>query len=331
MDWAKIVSEFKDGVSIVKLSEKYDLPYGRINNYLIKNGFKKTKRNKLTSEQINRVIQLIKNNVSMNKIVQETKMDKSTIRQIAFENNLTITRAKQERSMKNGYFVDNYFETIDTEEKAYFLGLIYTDGNVREHNGGYYLNLELLREDKYILEKLADELKCENKIYDRNRNTQFGENITSSFTSCNSQKLFEDLAIFNIIPNKSHTTKCFNNIDEKIPRHLIRHFLRGLVDGDGTISKRYTTTQNTIAVYQNEIEFCNEFDRLLKKSLNDNTLFDNIVVNKNSGVYNLRYRRIYDVQKICNHLYHGSTIYLNRKYELAKLYFENYKQKESAA
>ena len=120
MDWAKIVSEFKDGVSIVKLSEKYDLPYGRINNYLIKNGFKKTKRNKLTSEQINRVIQLIKNNVLMNKIVQETKMDKSTIRQIAFENNLTITRAKQERSMKNGYFVDNYFETIDTEEKAYF-------------------------------------------------------------------------------------------------------------------------------------------------------------------------------------------------------------------
>lgn len=200
--------------------------------------------------------------------------------------------------------------------------MIYSDGNVREHNGGYYLSIELKREDKYILEKLAAELKCENKIYDRDRKTNFGESHMSNFTSCNSKKIFDDLARFNIVPDKSHTTTSFINIEELIPNSLIKHFLRGLIDGDGTISKRYTTRQNAIAIYQNEINFCYEFDRLLKKSMNDYDLYENIIVNKNTGVYNLRYRRIDDIKKICDFLYNGSSIYLKRKYQLAELYFK---------
>ena len=238
---------------------------------------------------------------------------------------------KIQRDLKNQNFVDNYFENIDTEEKAYFLGLIYSDGNVREHNGGYFLNLELKREDRYILEKLASEFKCGNKIYDRNRKTNFGESCTSSFTTCNSKKMFDDLSKFNIVPNKSHTTESFcDNIEELIPFHLIKHFLRGLIDGDGTISKRYTTNQNAISIYQNEIQFCYDFNRLLKIAIDDENLHENIIINKVSGVYNLRYRRINDVCKICNFLYKDATIYLKRKYNLAKLYFENNQENQQS-
>lgn len=274
---------------------------------------------------------MINSGHSLIEIAEKLHTDKNTIKNISIENKLKITRGKIQRDLKNQNFVDNYFENIDTEEKAYFLGLIYSDGNVREHNGGYFLNLELKREDRYILEKLASEFKCGNKIYDRNRKTNFGESCTSSFTTCNSKKMFDDLSKFNIVPNKSHTTESFcDNIEELIPFHLIKHFLRGLIDGDGTISKRYTTNQNAISIYQNEIQFCYDFNRLLKIAIDDENLHENIVINKVSGVYNLRYRRINDVCKICNFLYKDATIYLKRKYNLAKLYFENNQENQQS-
>src|SRR5699024_11475414 len=127
------------------------------------------------------------------------------------------------------YFRDDYFSVIDTECKAYFLGLLYCDGNVRIHNSGYFLSMELKSEDRYILEKLAEELKCGNKIYDRHRITNKGEGYMSNFSSCNSKQLFDDLAKFNIIPDKSHTTNSFKNIMELVDVNLIKHILRGII------------------------------------------------------------------------------------------------------
>lgn len=329
MDWNKIIMDFKSGYSVLKISKKYDIPYKKVDNYLINNGYKVVKHTKLSKKQINQCVDMIKSGNSITDISDELKMDIGTIRNIANEYNLIISVKKVSRDIKNIDFNDNYFENIDTEEKAYFLGLIYSDGNVRERNGKYYLNIELKREDKYILEKFASELRCGNKIYDRDRITNFGESHMSSFTTCNSKKLFDDLARFNIVPDKSHTTTSFINIEELIPNNLIKHFLRGLIDGDGTISKRYTTRQNVIAIYQNEINFCYEFDRLLKKSMNDYDLYENIIVNKNTGVYNLRYRRIDDIKKICDFLYNGSSIYLKRKHQLAELYFKESQNNDS--
>ena len=331
MKWNEIINDFKNGYSVSKLSEKYNISYYKINNYLIKNNLKIVQHTKLSNQKIEDIVCMINSGHSLIEIAEKLHTDKNTIKNISIENKLKITRGKIQRDLKNQNFVDNYFENIDTEEKAYFLGLIYSDGNVREHNGGYFLNLELKREDRYILEKLASELKCGNKIYDRNRKTNFGESCTSSFTTCNSKKMFDDLSKFNIVPNKSHTTESFcDNIEELIPFHLIKHFLRGLIDGDGTISKRYTTNQNAISIYQNEIQFCYDFNRLLKIAIDDENLHENIIINKVSGVYNLRYRRINDVCKICNFLYKDATIYLKRKYNLAKLYFENNQENQQS-
>lgn len=328
MNWDKIVKEFKEGASIYKLSNKYSIPYKKINAYLIENKIKTVTHAKIPKETIDECIEMIKKGYSVSEIKNKLSITPTTIHIIASENNIEISKTKRNRTEINSKFIDNYFEVIDTEEKAYFLGLIYADGNVREHNNGYFLSIELLRSDKYILERLASELQCGNKIYDRDRITNFGESHMSNFTSCNSKKLYDDLSRFNIIQDKSHITTSFKNIEELIPLNLIRHFLRGLVDGDGTISKRFTTFQNAIAIYQNTIDFCNDFDRLLRVSMNDDSIFSNISLNKNSGVYNLRYRRINDVQRICNHLYNNSTIYLKRKYNLAKLYFSDLQESQ---
>lgn len=323
MNWSELVEDFQNGYSITKLTQKYNAKYRDINNYLIDAKVKKVRHTKIANSKIEKCINMIESGNPLSEISEKLKIDTETIRSICSENDLKLSPWKYKRSKKNENFVDDYFKNIDTEEKAYFLGLIYSDGNVREHNGGHFLNLELLREDRYILEKLANELKCGNKIQDRDRITPFGESRTSSFTSCSSEKMFDNLQTFNIVPDKSHEASSFKNVEKLIPENLIRHFLRGLIDGDGTISKRFSTTQNSIAIYQNTIEFCNDFDKLLRISMNDDSLFENIIVNKKNGVYNLRYRRIKDVIKICNHLYNDASVYLERKYKLAQLYFTN--------
>lgn len=329
VNWEKIIKDYKNGISISKLSKIYELPYYTVNNYLINNNFKIVKHNKISDEMIDKVVFMANNGYIMKDIELETKLDRSTIRNIIHENNLVLNVGQIPRDIKNKDFDDNYFSNIDTENKAYFLGLIYSDGNVREHNGGYFLNVELKREDKYILEKLSEELKCGNKIRDRDRKTNFDDSHMSSFTSCNSKRIFDDLARFNIVPDKSHQTKSFKNIEKYIPQNLIKHFLRGVIDGDGTISKRYTTTQNAIAVYQNEIEFCYDFDKLLKTSIKNENLKENIIMNKWNGVYSLRYRRIDDIKEICDFLYNDATIYLKRKYQLAELYFKDYQESQN--
>src|SRR5271155_4421936 len=49
---------------------------------------------------------------------------------------------------------DNFFEDIDTEEKAYYLGLLFADGC--NHSGRVNkIELSLAKQDVYILERLS--------------------------------------------------------------------------------------------------------------------------------------------------------------------------------
>lgn len=47
---------------------------------------------------------------------------------------------------------ENYFDKIDIEEKAYFLGLLYADGYIFTLRSNKYVRLQLQKIDKHILE-----------------------------------------------------------------------------------------------------------------------------------------------------------------------------------
>lgn len=307
-------------MSVSALARKYNIGYGIIYNKLISDGIKKQKHYKLSDEKYNSILQMIQDGYSCKEIKQLVNTDRTTIHTIADENNLTVLKHQRNRNIKNSLFKDDYFSVIDTEAKAYYLGLIYSDGYVRKHHNGYFLGISLKVSDIEIVERLAKELCCNNSIAIRNRETNFGHGSMCEFETCNSKKLFDDLARFDIIPDKSHKSMSFKNIEELIPQHLIRHFLRGLIDGDGSIGYA-NGQQKYICFYQNSIECCHNFDFLLKKIMNDQTLHENIIVNQN-GVYNLRYRRVNDIKKITDFLYRDATFYLKRKYDIAREYFE---------
>ena len=91
MDWNKIIMDFKSGYSVLKISKKYDIPYKKVDNYLINNGYKVVKHTKLSKKQINQCVDMIKSGNSITDISDELKMDMNTIRNIANEYNLIIS------------------------------------------------------------------------------------------------------------------------------------------------------------------------------------------------------------------------------------------------
>lgn len=122
----------------------------------------------------------------------------------------------------------DFFEVINTEEKAYWLGFIVADGNVWRD----MLTVRLGIVDIGHLEKLKAALGSEMKIQVR-RNK--GAKTDHCSFKLSSKKIVSDLAQLGVIPDKCHATYApLSNI----PSDLHRHFWRGVVDGDGWLTYR---------------------------------------------------------------------------------------------
>ena len=72
------------------------------------------------------------------------------------------------------YFYQNtinhkYFDIIDSDKKAYFLGFFIADGGICKINKRSIgrMGFCIQNDDSYILKSLSEEIKCPNKIYVR--------------------------------------------------------------------------------------------------------------------------------------------------------------------
>lgn len=128
---------------------------------------------------------------------------------------------------------ENYFEVINTPNKAYWLGFLYADGCVlvREKNNkkSYILEISLNEDDITHLEKFKMCLKSNSPIKYKT--------IKEKYKSCRlaicNKKICEDLIKLGCTPRKS-LTLTFPS-EEQVPKELIPHFIRGYLDGDGCV------------------------------------------------------------------------------------------------
>ena len=121
--------------------------------------------------------------------------------------------------------IENYFENIDDEFKAYFLGLIITDGCIHNTKGKQSLiSITLNEKDKYLLDAFKKHIKS-------NKNITYDGRGCCQITIL-SNKMVNDLKQYGLIPNKSLKTVFPSNI----PNHLYPHLIRGMIDGDGSIA-----------------------------------------------------------------------------------------------
>jgi intein/homing endonuclease len=144
-------------------------------------------------------------------------------------------------------FVENlcenprFFSEIDTKDKAYFLGLLMSDGYILTSLYNKEVGIALQSEDRYILDKLN------NYVSPRKALSKYKNSYKWKVVST---EMYEDLKQYGITENKSHSEYTY----PKIPKEFDRDFIRGYFDGNGCITIK-ATGYNVISFCSNSIEF----------------------------------------------------------------------------
>ena len=191
------------------------------------------------------------------------------------------------------------FEIIDNEEKAYWLGFLYADGNVTDR-GTVELSLKL--SDKKHLEKFRDFLSFKGKIY------------TDSFRCrlmFKDSKISQDLIKQGCLKRKSLILQFPE--DTQIPDKLLSHFIRGYFDGDGHIRKKGSITIDLLGTEQ------------FLKSLLLKTDICSTVKKTESKAYSIRLCGD-RARKFCKIIYENCVTSLDRKYEVYKNRINDFKR-----
>lgn len=231
------------------------------------------------------------------------------IRAVLIKNNIQI---KKKGLSKNRLLKEDFFDTIDTEEKAYFLGLMFADGNVAlDSKRSPMISLQLKISDIEILQQLRTILNMHsNLIYDKRKNKE------SAILSFRNSHMADSLAKYGIIPQKTYKTKHL----PEVPKEFLRHFLRGLLDGDGSIYKERHSNKYRIDYCSYHQSICEEFRNLCNNFL---TKKNTVKINNYGTAYHIRFNDQKSVKQLATALYKDSNISLARKYSLAQEIFED--------
>lgn len=117
--------------------------------------------------------------------------------------------------------IENYFENIDSEIKAYLLGWVAGDGGIKKT--GLYLSVH--KKDKEITDLFCNEISPDFKPFFREYDNTLNIKI-------NSIQIVKDLCKqLNVSPGKKSHKITLPNLEEK----LLIHFIRGLFDSDGSV------------------------------------------------------------------------------------------------
>ena len=263
--------------------------------------------------------------MSILKISKKFQVSACPITRILKENNVKI-RTLSEEALKNS-FDDTFFEKIDTEEKAYWLGFLYADGYVSARKSNFCKTIQYkLTIALAEIEPLNKFKKCINATHtikntNKGKYKSFSLNITS-------QKLYNQLVKLGCYQNKSLTLKF--PTEEQVPKELIRHFVRGYFDGDGSVSK---TTQkqkrnNATFIYlKSQIQICGTLEFLT--SLLEKMPFKASIIKdkrKITNTWSLSFSGIKRSYGFYKWLYENSHVYLNRKKEKFEDIFKSFER-----
>jgi hypothetical protein len=127
-------------------------------------------------------------------------------------------------------FNEGFFDSIDTPEKAYWLGFIAADGGVNglEEGQAPVLALNLADRDREHLETFQRVIGRDAPI--RTATSSYGTGVARLLIV--SRPFVEALMCHGVRPKKSMTIEPWDG-----PPDLMRHYWRGVFDGDGSISK----------------------------------------------------------------------------------------------
>ena len=199
------------------------------------------------------------------------------------------------RDSRKYNFNQNYFECVDNEEKAYWLGYIMADGNVYNKNRNN--TLQLVSIDEEHLYKFCESINYQGKLKRHNK--------AYKINAC-SKKLVNDLCKLGVVPKKTFCASTPN-----LDYALLKHFVRGVIDGDGSLG-HYNNCWRITLVSGTE-SFLLGIKNIINTALDISGGY--IQNSKNGKYFALVYNGNILVAKVSKFLYGKASVYLDRKYK----------------
>lgn len=295
---------YNSGLSVIKIAEQLKVTTNIIDYCLQKNKTKKDAKRIRVNVNLEEAVRLHNEGKNLPQIAEILGVGVTTLKRRGLHKLVDTYSFYKNRSFPKDY---SFFKLIDTEEKAYYLGLLLADGSV--DNDG--LKLELKSEDDYILEIFKNLISPKSQVKTCTRTRQHkGYTFTGTMSrlDISSKDIVNDLKILGIEQNKTYKVQ---RVPKQIPSNLIHHFIRGLFDGDGSVWINNKTKKLSI-------NFTGEFNLLTEVK----SLLLNIGLNPKVKVIKkphqtdsyIVYSSQKDIKTFFNWLYKDATIYMKRKY-----------------
>lgn len=271
---------------------------GCLRRELLINKNKTAKHFKYSLEIKNKCVELYLSGLNCPQIAKQLNITKSIV--YSYVRRSTTLRAKG----RQYYYNERFFENINSEEKAYWMGFIAADGNINKELNRLFMQLKV--GDKNHLQKFLRAIGGEDYSI-RHRITELKNKLYETcYIEVNGKKLAFDLNKHGIVPKKSLILKPWNG-----PNDLQIHYWRGLIDGDGCISF-YKNGQGVVTLVSGSKDLIQGFVNFIKR----NSGLEGRI-SPHGTIYSVSFscKKAIIVAKL---LYGSAAVYLDRKFQRAK-------------
>lgn len=213
---------------------------------------------------------------------------------------------------------DKYFDDIDTQEKAYWLGFIWADGSISKtaarSSGPNRLRITQKWSERKHLERFRNEIGSDYSLKHIYQNRCYKENAELAQLDVNCRPLCAALEQLGYGPK---------NVRVHIPdinQSLLRHFMRGYFDGDGCLSI-YTQQVRQYAVHKQEWSLTGnavlmaKIKDILSEQAGTTPTVRLKTYKRSPMTASLRYGKKADIATLYEYLYENATVYLDPKHE----------------
>ena len=296
----EIIEMRKNGEMVKDIAAKFNRPVQTISTFLIRNGVRI--RVPLSDDDKQIILERYLNGEIPKQICKDFHITPSkvldVIRELGYE-------PRDRSSSRRIYTInENYFDSIDHQNKAYIIGLLIADGC---RGKDYSITISLQESDVGILKKINTELGSNRPLGYRNLSEKNPNHSNQYVLSFNGIHITGELEKYGITHKKDFTTF----FPVPIPEEYYSHLIRGILDGDGCIYKKecrcsITGNNDLIIGLKDYIESTLNVHCGISSRYKDTMTRDLRISGRNQ------------VKKFLDYIYKDAELYIDRKYQLYK-------------
>jgi len=294
----KIIHDYLDNqLTLKQVYAKYKACPAAVKKWIKERGIKYTTHNTVSEEILSKATTDYINGMLMKDVEAKYKVSHPVIYKYMKRKGIKYTNEHGRKNTVNKQF----FNVIDTERKAYWLGFIMADGCVSRVSSidprPNRFTFHISSKDREHLKQFNSDIESTYKIRDIIPKGTYSENPMCQLV-INSVEFVTNLMKHGICERKTGK----EHIPSSIPEELICHFIRGFLDGDGCTSG-------------GRITFCCSYAmaKELVKAISIPYYTIRNEERKECDIVYLVYNKI-KPKELISYLYSSSTIHLHRKF-----------------